>query len=405
MNILMLAQHYAPEEVSGAVLVTELAEELVQRGHRVTFVTCAPNYPSGKVFPGYHNQLRAVENCNGVKIVRVWSYISTSKGFWSRILNFATFSTMSFFGAIIAPRPNVIFSYSPPLPLGISAWCLHLLWRVPWVLRVEDLFPDAAIATGVLRNRRVISFFKGLERFLYKKATHISLISQGFRRNLLAKGVPDEKVSVSPVWADPDAIHPLPKETDFRRDHGMQGKFVILYSGNLGITSALEEVIACAVLLHKHPDIIFVFVGEGVKKSDLEQQAKGLEQVLFLPYQPRAFVNEMLASADVGLVTLNAESSPYSLPSKIFNIMASGRPILAITPPMSEVAKLLEKARCGVNVQPGDPERLAQKLLELRSKPLLLQEWGENGRSYVLENFSRKKCIDLYDATLQRVAA
>ena len=401
----MLAQHYAPEEVSGAVLATELAEELVLRGHHVTFVTCAPNYPRGRVFPGYRNSLRTVENRNGVKVVRVWSYISTSKGFWIRVLNFASFSIMSFFGAIITPRPDVIFSYSPPLPLGISAWCLSLLWHVPWVLRVEDLFPDAAIATGVIRNRQAISFFKGLERFLYKKATHISLISEGFRRNLLAKEVSDKKISVSPVWADPDAIHPLPRESDFRKKHTLQGKFVVLYAGNLGITSSLEDVIACAVLLQKHSDIIFVLVGEGSKKYDLEQQAIGLERVLFLPYQPRALVNEMLASADIGLVTLNVESSPYSLPSKIFNIMASGRPILAITPPMSEVAKLLETSQCGVNVQPGDPDRLAQKILELKSQSLLLQRWGENGRSIVLENYSRKKCVDLYESTLQRIAA
>jgi len=164
-------------------------------------------------------------------------------------------------------------------------------------------------------------------------------------------------------------------------------------------------VIACAAMLQKHRDILFVFVGEGTKKRVLEQQAKGLGQVIFLPYQPRTLINEMLASADVGLVTLNPESSPYSLPSKIFNIMASGRPILAVTPPTSEVVELLEMAQCGVNVQPDKPARLAQKILEIKNQSLLLQRWGENGRSYVLKHYSREKCVDLYEANLQRIAA
>lgn len=403
MHILIMAQHYAPEDVSGAVLATELAEDLVQRGHKVTFVTCAPNYPHGKVFPGYRNRLRSLEKRNGVTIIRVWSHITASRSFWSRIWNFATFSMMALLGGMTAEKPDIIFSYSPPLPLGVSAWLLSCLWRVPWVLRVEDLYPDAAIAAGVLHNRYAISFFKGLEKFLYRKASHISLISEGFRKNLLAKELPPEKLSVAPVWADADEIRPLPKENGFRQKLGIQGKFVVLYAGNLGITSALEDVIAGAALLRSHSDVVFLVVGEGVKKDALLLQAGGLEQVIFLPFQPRTSMPEMFAAADLGLVTLNANSSPFSMPSKVFNIMASGRPVMAITPPGSEVAELLKTAQCGINV--GNPEIFAQKILEIKGDPMLMNRWGGNGRSYMVEYFSRKKCLDLYESMLQQVAA
>lgn len=403
MHILIMAQHYAPEDVSGAVLATELAEGLAQRGHKVTFVTCAPNYPYGRVFSGYRNALCFLEERNGVTIIRVWSHITPSRSFWSRIWNSATFSIMALLGGMTAEKPDVIFSYSPPLPLGVSAWLLVRLWHIPWVLRVEDLYPDTAIAMGVLRNRYAISLFKELEKLLYGKATRISLISEGFRKNLLAKGVPPEKLSVAPVWADADEIKPLPKENGFRQKLGIQGKFVVLYAGNLGLTSALEDVIAGAALLRNHSDVVFLVVGEGVKKDALVQQAGGLEQVIFLPFQPRSSIPEMFAAADLGLVTLNANSSPYSMPSKVFNVMASGRPVMAITPPESEVALLLETAQCGINV--GNPQMFAQKILEIKGDPRLMNRWGENGRSFLVEYFSKKKCLDLYESVLQKAAA
>jgi colanic acid biosynthesis glycosyl transferase WcaI len=302
----------------------------------------------------------------------------------------------------MAKKPDIIFCYSPPLPLGITAWLLSRFRHIKWIFRVEDLFPDAAVAAGVLNNQVVISFLSKMEKWLYRKADHISLISEGFRKNLLAKGLPNEKVSVAPVWADPDVITPLPKENNFRQIYGLLGKFVVLYAGNLGFTSALEDVIAAASLLKDELEIVFLLVGEGVKKAALVQKAQDLSQVVFLPYQPRSSVGEMMSAADISLVTLNAKSSPYSLPSKVFNIMASGRPLLAITPDISEVAQLVELAQCGCNILPGYPEELAKKILEIKQNPKRQAIWGENGRSYLLNHFSRKICLDMFESTLQQ---
>ncbi len=405
MRILLMAQHFAPEEVSGAVLATELATDLAARGHDVSFVTCAPNHPKGQVFTGYKNNLLMREMWQGVRVVRTWSYISPPAGFWRRIFNYGTFSATAFYGGLAAGKPDVIFSYSPPLPLGVSAWALSRLWRVPWVLRVEDLYPDAAVAAGVLQNKGAIRFFYALEKWLYNQATHISLISEGFRQALLDKGVAATKLSVVPVWADPEVVKPLPRQNAFRARHGLGDKFVVMYAGNLGHASAVEDVLEAARQLREREDVCFLMIGEGVKKASLQQFAAnhGLANVLFLPYQPREAFAEMMAAADVNLVTLNAQSSGTSLPSKTFNIMASARAILAVTPAGSDIARLVEEANCGVNVLPESPEKLAETIMNLKEQEAQLAQWGENGRKQLQAVYSRQVCVAQYEATLQQV--
>ena len=406
MRVMMLAQHFAPEEISGAVLATELADDLVRRGHRVTFVTPAPSYPKGEVFSGFRNGLRTTQFHSDIRVVRVWSYISPKKDFWSRIMNYGTFSAMAFLGGIGRWRPDVIFSYSPPLPLGISAWLLSLWWRVPWVLRVEDLYPDAAIAAGILKNRRAIRLLTWLESFLYRRANHISLISEGFRTNLLAKGQPPAKLSVTPVWVDPEEIRPMSKENGFRRLHGLTDKFVVLYAGNMGITASLDELIEAADLLRDYDNIVFLLVGEGVRKNSLTQEAtkRGLHNMRFLDYQPRAVLPEMLAAADVGLVTLNPASSPYSLPSKTFAVMASGRPVLVVAPLGSEISGLVRVARCGTCVEPDSARDLADVILSMGTDPTTSAEMGLRGRRYLESEFSLQVCVDLLEGHLTRAA-
>lgn len=406
MHILFLAQHYAPENVSGAVLATELTEDLVDRGHKVSFVTCAPNYPKGELFLGYKNKLYSKEVLNGVNVIRTWSYISLKRNLWPRALNYSTFSLSAFYGGLLAGKPDIVFCYTTPLTLGIAAWSLASLWRIPWILRVEDLFSDAAIAAGVIRKKQAITkFLEWVESFVYQKATHISVISEGFRQNLLSKGVLAEKLSVTPVWADPNAVQPLPKHNGFRQKHDLNGHFVVMYAGNLGHSSSLDEVIEAAELL-QNSNTRFLFIGEGVKKERLEimAQSKGLKNITFLPFQPREMFPEMLAAADVSLVTLNSNSAGTSLPSKTFNIMASGRPILAVTPDNSEIAQIIRNAECGVNVVPGKPHLLADEIIKLATNHDLLKTMGLNGRKYLEAFFSRQHCVDQYETILRQVA-
>ena len=400
-----MAQHFAPEEVSGAVLATELASDLVSRGHRVCFVTCVPSYPQGVVFAGYRNSLYSSEIIQDVRVIRTWSYISPEKTFWHRILNYGTFSLGAFFGGLAAGRQDVILSYSPPLTLGMAAWLLGLVWGVPWVLRVEDLFPKAAVDTGVITNRFAIRVLYALERFLYRRAQHVSLISESFRRHVLDQGFDPNKLSVFPVWADPNAIRPSARENDFRDKHQLDGKFVVMYSGNFGLTSALEDVVKAAQLLRDENRIVFVLVGEGLKKTDLMELVKKeqLANVFFLPYQPRHEYSEMLAAADVSLVTINRTHSQTSLPSKIFNLMASQRPVLAIAPQDSDIARLVMDAHCGRVMEPDQPELVAQSLVEIMNDADERERMGKNARAALLAQFSRRCGVDRYEEVLQNV--
>ena len=370
-------------------------------------MTCAPNYPQGKVFPGYRNWLHQVERRAGVRVIRTWSYISPRRDFWRRILNFGTFSLSAFFGGLMAGKVDVIMSYSPPLTLGITAWLLSRMRSIPWALRVEDLYPEAAVAAGILKNRTAIRFLERLERFLYQQAEHISLISEGFRQNIAAKGIPPEKLSVAPVWADADLVRPMAKENGFRRTYSLEDKFVVMYAGALGLTSALEDVVEAASFLQHDLSVQFVFVGQGVKKDPLMRlcQERGLVNIQFLPFQPREQFAEMMAAADVSLVTLNLASARFSMPNKVFNIMSSGRPILAVTPADSEVAGLIQKWACGVNVPPGQPQTLVQAILEMKIDGARLEQLGHNGRLALEANFSRQRCVDIFEQTFQQVVA
>jgi colanic acid biosynthesis glycosyl transferase WcaI len=402
MHILLMAQCYAPEEVSGAILITELATDLAKRGHQVSVITGAPSYPHGRVFKGYRNRVCQVEMLDNVRIIRTWSYISPSKKIWPRLFHYGTYSATAFYGGLAAGRADILISFSPPLPLGLSAWLLSCIWRIPWVLQLEDLYPDAAIAAGVLTNQKVISFFLGLEKFLYQNSSWISVISENFKRILIAKKVPQSKIEVIPAWADPEVIQPLPRENAFRNVHGLTDKFVVMYAGNIGLTSCLEDVLGAAEILRANPQIQFVLVGEGIKKETLEAEAqnKGMTNVTFLPYQPRNIFPEMLATANVSLVTINAGASLSSMPSKLFSMMASARPILAIAPPESELAHIVEEAACGWTISPGSPVELAMAIVQLSRRESTFIEMGQNGREYLKKYYSRNRCVDAYEKML-----
>ena len=403
MRILILAQHFYPEDVSGAVYATQLAESLVQRGHKVAFATCFPNYPKGIVFKGYRHKLLMVEQYGEVKVARSWSYTSSKKNTIRRVANDVSFSIFVLFAALAAGKPDVLLSYSPPLTLGVTAWVLRTLWRVPWVLRVEDLYPESAVVTGTITSKRLIRFLEKLEGFIYRKANRISLITEGFRRNLLEKEVSKEKLSVAPVWSDPDEIIPSSRETHFRVENKWTDKFLVLYSGNVGNTSCLEDVVSAAAILREHSEIQFAIVGEGPKKQSLQEKVtqEQLNNVTFLPFVPRSRYAEVLASADISLVTLNKATAATSLPSKVFNYMSSQRAVIAVAPSDSELACMIADCRCGISVQPGDPHALAEAILRFRDDPSLREELAGNGRQCIKAKFSREFCIDLFEQLLK----
>jgi len=241
-----------------------------------------------------------------------------------------------------------------------------------------------------------------MEKFLYLNSQRISVISRNFRQTLLKKGIQSSKIETIPVWADPDEVRPMQKQNAFRSEHGLADKFVVMYAGNIGVTSCLEDVLHAAEILREQKDIQFVIVGEGVKKESIaaEIQSKQLMNVLLLSFQPRETFPEMLAAADISLVTLNTGAAFSSLPSKIYNVMASARPILAVTPPGSEIMQIVEEAGCGWNVPPASPEKLAEAIVLLKDRASELIQMGQNGRTCLEKNYSRAQCVDAYEKML-----
>ncbi|MEM2046088.1 MAG: glycosyltransferase family 4 protein [Candidatus Bathyarchaeia archaeon] len=405
MHVLLISQYFWPESVGASIWIRELVTDLVDMGHQVTVLTGFPNYPKRVIFEGYRGKVFMQECMGRVKIIRTYIYASPNEALWSRALNFGSFCASAALGGLIAPRPDVIYCTMPPLPLGISAEFLGFVKRVPVVVNVQDIYPDIAVALGFLRNRLIIRFFQWMERFIYQHAAAIVVISEGFKDNLLGKGVSPQKIHIVPNWADPDSIRPGPKDNPFRKQIGLGNRFVVIYSGNLSYNSNLEPVIEAAELLQEEP-FAFVIVGDGAHKPLLEHKVreKGLKNVYFLPFQPLEMYPQVLTAADINLVTLNTQAAMASVPSKVFKIMASGTPVLAITVKGTDLYRLVLEANCGLCVPPDDPIALAKALQYAAAHQNELEHMGANGRRYLEEHFSRQKCVGEIETILKSIA-
>jgi colanic acid biosynthesis glycosyl transferase WcaI len=390
LHVQIIAQYFKPETVGSGVWIHQLATDLVGLGHQVSVVTSFPNYPERVVFEGYRGRM----------------YASPDEGMLSRTLNFGSFCASAAIGGLFAPKPDVIYCVMPPMPLGVSAEFLGFLKSAPVVVNVQDIYPDIAVAVGVLRNPTAIRFFKWMERSIYRHAASIVVIADGFKENIERKGVPEEKIHVVPNWADPDEILPGPKSNAFREELGVKDRFTLSYSGSLSFNTDLNSVLGAAELLADEP-FSFVIVGDGVKKAELMRRAEEMRlgNVQFHPFQPLEMYPQVLAAADMNLVTLNRQAATSSVPSKMFKMMASERPVLAITMQGNEVHRLVQDAQCGLTVPPEDPVKLAEALRYAASNSKEMERMGVNARRYLVENHSRQDCVRRIEAVLEKAAA
>ena len=405
LDILLLSQYYQPEQVGPAIWLAELAADLQAAAHRVSVLTGFPNHPDGIVPPAYRHKIFQREKLNGIDVIRAYLYASPNKTFWWRVANFGSFVGSSLIaGALAAPRSDAVYATLPPLPLGVTAWALARLKSARLVVNLQDIHPDVAVALGVLHNRAAIRAFEGMERWVYRRADRVVVISEGFRDNLLSKGVPDSKIRVVPNWADPDFIRPGVHDQELRENWG-RDKFAVVYSGGLTHSSNLEPLIEAAAVLGNEP-FRFVIIGEGVKKPALEEAVRGkhLGNVSFLPFQPIERYPKVLSTADMNLVTLSAVAAIASAPSKIYKIMASGRPVLAIAPPASEIARLVKASGCGFVIHPAQIDELVRVLRYAATRPQEIGQMGQRGRQYLEQNLARKTSTDKIAQILSEVA-
>lgn len=406
MRVLIYSYNYYPEPIGIAPLMTELAEGLVRLGHEVRVVTGMPNYPQRQIYEGYRDKFYCTETRNGVLIQRSFIWVKPKPSLLDRLLLDGSFVVSSFFQALRGWRPDVILLTVPPLPVCLPAALLGMVYNCPIVLNVQDILPEAAVHVGLLRNKTMIRVLEGLEKFSYRTAHTISVIADGFVDNLVNKGVPAQKITCIPNWVDTQFIRPLDKEENaFRKAHGLDGKFVIMYSGNIALTQGLETVVEAAVRLQQHPDIAFVIVGEPKAIAKLQEYCNtcGVTNVHLLPFQPRAKLPEMLAAADVGLIVQKHNVVSFNMPSKTQVLLASGRAIVASVPSTGSAAKAIEKSRGGIVVAPENPEALAASVLELYQNPELAERLGYQGRQFAVERYSFEQALSHYESLFYSV--
>jgi colanic acid biosynthesis glycosyl transferase WcaI len=405
LHVQLIAQYFKPESVGSGVWIHQLAMDLVERGHRVSVITSFPNYPERVVFDGYRGKIFMREQMDSVEVVRTYIYANPDEGILSRTLNYGSFCASAAIGGVFAPKPDVIYCVMPPLPLGVSAEFLGFLKATPVVVNIQDLYPDLAVAVGVLRNPLLIRFFEWMERVIYRRAASVVVIADSFRENIIGKGILESKIHVVPNWADPEEIQPGVRQNTFREQLDVGDRFTLTYSGSLSYNTNLDPVMDAARILENEA-FAFVIVGDGVRKSELIRQTQkhNLSNVNFLPFQPWERYPQVLAAADMNLVTLNRQAAMSSVPSKMFKMMASGRPILAITMQGNEVHRLVQDAECGICVPPDDPQGLAQALRYAANHPREMERMGENARKYLVENFARRDCVSRIEAILKEAA-
>lgn len=402
---LVILTHYFPPEVGAPqARLSELARRLVAQGVHVTVVTGFPNYPSGGVAPGYRGRFSMREEMSGVTVLRTWVFATPNKGFGKRLLNHFSFALSSLFALRRAGPADVVFVESPPLAIGLAAFAWSWVKRAPFIFNVSDIWPRSAVEMGALRSRSAIRLAEWLERSLYRHAKKVSVVTPGIVDKLAARGVPKDKLFLLTNAVDTDLFKPDTPDTELARRLGMEGRKVFLYAGTHGLAQGLDTILQAAKFVEA-PEVLFVLAGEGADKERLQAMAakESIGNVLFLPNQPREAMPRLLNLAYATVIPLRKlEVFKAALPSKMFESMASERPIVLGV--WGEAAKLVEDAGCGVVVEAESPAALASAVQALVADPARARTLGANGRRYALDNFDRDRVAGRFLELLREVS-
>jgi colanic acid biosynthesis glycosyl transferase WcaI len=393
MRILYLGINYWPDESGIAPFATGRCEYLAECGHEVVACTGLPYYPQWRVPAPYRRRLLVREERAGVSIRRSWMYVPRKPTSLRRMVHEGTFVCSSFMRALCSPRPDLLLVVSPPLGLAASAIALGRLWRVPYVLHVTDLQPDAAVDLGMLARGRLVRVFYRLEAAAYRHAAMVSTLTEAMRARIIAKGVPPEKVVFLSDWVEPSLFKIPPPPV--RPDRGSAGEFVVAHFGNMGIKQGLEIVVAAARLSVGEKPVTYLLVGDGAARENVQARAGslGLPNLHFLPFQPRERFLELLARADVCLVTQRRTVADVVFPSKVLTLLAAARPVIASVGADSEVSRVIAESGAGMTIAPEDPRALADAAATLRGNSLMRERMGRAGRAYALERWEREAVL------------
>jgi len=408
VKILYVSQYYPPEMGAPAARVAELSRHWVQAGHDVTVLTGFPNHPTGKLAPAYRKAFRRLvsrEIQEGVKITRTWLLPLPNRKAHERILNYSSFCISAALSGIFLARPQAVIATSPQLLVGLSGWWLARLKRVPFIFEVRDLWPESLVAVGMGNDTSLLHrALSKIANFLYRHSDRIVVVSPAFKEYLVDRlHVDAAKLFVVENGVETEVFHPAVADSDLEKRLGLEGKFVVSYIGTMGIAHGLETVLNTAERLqHSHPEIAFLFVGEGADKQrvvSIAQQMQ-LNNVRFISEQPRERIPDFIAASDACLVLLKRdEIFKTVIPTKMLEFMSCARPVILGVD--GHARKIIKDAAAGIFIRPASEDDLTAAVIRLAQDNQLRTTLGRNGRKFILQFYSRRQTAKKYAAFLE----
>jgi glycosyltransferase involved in cell wall biosynthesis len=382
MHILFLTDNFPPETNAPANRTFEHCREWVREGHRVTVLTCAPNFPKGRLFEGYKNRLWQTEEMDGIRVCRVWSFITANDGFLLRILDYMSYMMMAILCAPFIRKVDVVIGTSPQFFTTCAAYVVSLYKRIPFVFELRDLWPESIRAVGAMKESRLLNFFEKLEIYLYRKASLIISVTDSFKKNLVSRGIPAGKIKVVKNGVNSSLFSPQEKDENLLDELSLQGKFVAGYIGTHGMAHGLSTLLYVAEELEKRFPGVFhvVLLGEGAKKESLKQEMidKKIRNVSFVDGVSRSEVKRYWSILDVSVIHLKKTALFTTvIPSKLFECMGMGIPVVHGV--AGESADIVRDEGVGIVAEPENVEEICNAILRLKNEKDFYMTCKENG--------------------------
>lgn len=401
MHILFLTDNFPPEVNAPASRTYDHCLAWTQAGHQVTVITCAPNFPHGKVFPGYRNRLWQSEMMDGIRVIRVWSYIARNEGFAKRILDYVSYMIAAFLAALFVRRVDVIIGTSPQFFTACAAYAVSVVKRRPWIFELRDIWPESIRAVNAMKQERLLDALEKLELFLYRKASAIVSVTHAFKHNLINRGIDGDKIHVITNGVNTARFNPSPKDAVLEQRLGLTGKFVAGYIGTHGMAHGLETLIESACLLKTSDwarDVRIIMLGDGAHRARLAAlaQERGADNMLFLSSVPKEEVASYWSLLDVSIIHL-ADQPLFEtvIPSKIFECMGMGIPVLHGV--RGESARIVTSNNIGLTFAPGNAEDLVAQLARLHGDPALRRALADQGPKAAVQYDRRGLALAMLD--------
>ena len=406
MHILFLSHYFPPEVNAPAARTSEHCRQWVDEGDDVTVITCVPNHPHGKIYPGFRNRLIQRARWQGVDVVRVLTYVTPNEGLLKRTANYVFYMIAASLAALFVKRPDVVVTTSPQFFNGLAGYLVSAIHRIPWVLEIRDLWPESILELGAVKNRWIIGALHALAGFAYRRADHLVVVTDAFCQYLLELGVPADKITVIKNGADLNLFKSRQRDRQFLDSIGLKGRFVASYIGTHGLAHGLDVILQAAHLLRDDGNIGFLLVGDGADRGNLlaKRDEMGLTNVAMLELQSRDRMPTIWSSTDVSLILLRDKPVFRTvIPSKMFESMAMRKPIILGV--AGESKQMIEEAEAGLCIPPEDAGALAAAVRKLSHEPALAATLGKNGYRYVTQHHDRTVLARRFSALLHKIVS